>query len=610
MNAPDKPPEPQYDRVSPSETEDLDGGDVPLEKPVSPRQQPSLANWQRADTDFHEQIQNDVAVSCGWGRLIFGHTFTDNQTLVDCLLSEGPAQRDVALYLRDPQVLVSIAPDQLFLDPSHTFRLNLDQERKPSSPPAGFRIRRLTRRSDADDINRLFQKHHMVPVDPAFAWRHRDSKTLTYLVAEDDTTSEIIGCVLGVDHVAAFGDPEGGSSLWTLAVDPDARHPRIGRHLILYLAEHFRGQQRQWMDLSVLATNDNAIALYEKLGFYRVPAFVVKRKHNPVNERLYIPQANDDLLNPYARIIADEARVRGIRVDIISSERNFLKLSYGGRSVTCWESLTGLTSAIAMVRCADKRLTNEVLSAAGLSVPACRVAGIDAEADSKFLNEHGQVVVKPLDSEQGRGITVDLRSDAEVDMAITEAKRHGDQVLLEQYVSGQDLRIVVINGEVVAAAIRRLPHICGDGQHSISELIQKLSRRRQASTGGESHIPIDDETIRVVRNAGHEVDDVLAENVTLAVRKTANLHTGATLHDCTDELHPTLRRAAIDAAKAIDIPVVGLDFLVPDPAETEYVIIEANERPGLANHEPRPTAQRFIDFLFPHSIPSRESSPA
>jgi D-alanine-D-alanine ligase-like ATP-grasp enzyme len=87
----------------------------------------------------------------------------------------------------------------------------------------------------------------------------------------------------------------------------------------------------------------------------------------------------------------------------------------------------------------------------------------------------------------------------------------------------------------------------------------------------------------------------------ILVRKTANLHTGGTIHDVTGQLHPVLRDTAEAAARALRIPVVGLDFLVPAPDAPDYVIIEANERPGLANHEPQPTAQRFIDLVFPYT---------
>ena len=101
--------------------------------------------------------------------------------------------------------------------------------------------------------------------------------------------------------------------------------------------------------------------------------------------------------------------------------------------------------------------------------------------------------------------------------------------------------------------------------------------------------------------AGFTLDSLLPANQTLQVRRTANLHTGGVLVDVTDQLHPALRDAAVTAARALEIPVVGMDLLVPAVDQPDYVIIEANERPGLANHEPQPTAECFIDLLFPLS---------
>ena len=104
--------------------------------------------------------------------------------------------------------------------------------------------------------------------------------------------------------------------------------------------------------------------------------------------------------------------------------------------------------------------------------------------------------------------------------------------------------------------------------------------------------------------AGLTYDSVPERGAEIAVRKTANLHTGGTIHDVTAETHPTLISAAIEAARAIEIPVTGIDLMVKSPRKPDYVFIEANERPGLANHEPQPTAERFIDLLFPLSIPA------
>ena len=135
-------------------------------------------------------------------------------------------------------------------------------------------------------------------------------------------------------------------------------------------------------------------------------------------------------------------------------------------------------------------------------------------------------------------------------------------------------------------------------------MIEAHSRRRQAATGGESRIPKDDETLRTLQAVGFDYDSILPAGQRLAVRRTANLHTGGCLEDVTARLHPVLAEAAVQAARALDIPVVGLDLMVRGADQPEHVFIEANERAGLANHEPQPTAERFVDLLFPHSRPA------
>jgi D-alanine-D-alanine ligase-like ATP-grasp enzyme len=145
--------------------------------------------------------------------------------------------------------------------------------------------------------------------------------------------------------------------------------------------------------------------------------------------------------------------------------------------------------------------------------------------------------------------------------------------------------------------------VVGDGQSTIRALIECQSRRRAAATGGESRIPVDDETARCVSGQGFGLDQVLPDGAEITVRKAANLHAGGTIHDTTCEVHPRLVEAAVLAARAIEIPVVGIDFVVTAPGRPDYAFIEANERPGLANHEPQPTTERFVDLLFPQSVP-------
>lgn len=450
-------------------------------------------------------------------------------------------------------------------------------------------------------MNRVYVRCGMVPAPPTeLIWNnHLHCDAVEYLVAVRDDDGSVVGTVTGVDHKRLFNDPEDGSSLWTLAVDPTASLPGIGASLTRTLAAVFRGRDRAYMDLSVAYDNEAAIALYEKLGFQRVPVLAVKRK-NAINEPLFTPARETvDDLNPYARIIADEAMRRGIHIEVLDAETGEMRLSYGGRSVVTRESLSEYTSAVAMSRCDDKRLTRRIVSEAGIVVPKGRLATFDAE-DHAFLAEVGDVVVKPTRGEQGKGITVGgVDSPEALDAALARAREQHPEVLIEQRAPGDDLRLVVIDGKVVAAALRKPAAIVGTGKHTIRELIETQSRRRAAATGGESRIPLDDVTEATVAESGWSFDDVLPEGERLRVRKTANLHQGGTIHDVTAIVHPELCRVAVVAAEAIGIPVTGIDLLVPDVTRDEYVFVEANERPGLANHEPQPTAQAFVDFLFP-----------
>ena len=560
----------------------------------------TLNPWKNPLFSQDSKIPQNVEIDCGWGRLLFGHTFESNQELADCLRREAVSRRDIAIYIGDPHVVLALAPQELFLDPSHTYRLHFENYRAQQAGAPSYRVRKLQSIFDAEGVNRIYSQRQMVEVDPRFIVDERRGGCLTYLVAEDVQTGRIIGTVTGVDHVDAFNDPERGCSLWALAVDPQTTHPGVGHALVVHLLEHYLARGRAYIDLSVMHDNRQAISLYEKLGFSRVPVFCVKTR-NSINEPLFVGQESDAQLNPYAQIITRAARRRGISVELVDAEQGYFNLHFGGRSIGCRESLTELTSAIAMSRCDDKRVTRRVLTRVGITMPEQIVAGTPEE-NGAFLERHGSVVVKPVRGEQGRGVCVGIDTAEALQRAVEKARDIAEEVLIEQLVLGHDLRIVVIDFRVVAAAIRRPPEVVGSGDLTVLELIQKQSRRRRAATGGESAIPLDSETERCVAEAGYRLTDTLPAGKVIVVRKAANLHTGGTIHDVTDSLHPKLVEVAKRSAEVLDLPVVGLDLIVPSVHKPEYWVIEANERPGLANHEPQPTAERFIDLLFPQTV--------
>ena len=367
-----------------------------------------------------KSLEKNAVIDCGWGRLIFAHTFTHPKTLADAICDEQGDKRNIALYIRDPHVVLAAAPQDLFLDPSHTYRLWFYGYRPTNSRAKGYRIRKLFKKSDAREIDRILKSCRMVPIGADFLHNNRSSRKFTYFVAEDIREGKLLGIVMGVDHKHAFSDPENGSSLWCLAVDPNCRYPGVGRSLTAKLAEHYAARGRDYMDLSVMHDNEGAITLYESMGFKRVPVFCVKKK-NSINEKLFVGQEDADAeLNPYAKIIVDEARRRGIAVDILNAEEGFFRLSLGGRSVDCRESLSDLTSAVALSRCDNKKLTSQILADAGLKVPEQIEAGSNEE-NRAFLERHKAVVVKPERGEQGQGVRVNITDPEVLEKAVAAA---------------------------------------------------------------------------------------------------------------------------------------------------------------------------------------------
>jgi len=559
-------------------------------------------SWKQPSEHQLQGMGTDVVLDLGWGRLVFGQTFADLHGIVDALRAEETGERDICIYPRDPHVLVGLAPDELFIDPSYTYRLDLHRYRPRAELIRGVFVRTVTSRGEMDRINEIYALNGMVVGDADVMWGNHRTRAFTYLVAEDRRTGSIVGTVTGVDHELAFGDPEGGTSLWCLAVHAQDAPTGTGEALVRVLAERYVGRSRSYLDLSVMHDNAGAIQLYRKLGFARVAAVCVKRK-NPINTPLFAARPPGlENLNPYATIIAEEALRRGIRVEVTDPEWGEMRLSVGGRSVLTLESLSEFTTAVAMSRCDDKRVTRRIMERAGVRVARGAVAGEGRLGEAlALIGDVGAVVVKPARGEQGRGITVGVRDEAGLERAVALALQFCPDVLVEELVDGDDLRVIVIDRQVVAAAVRRPAEVVGDGRHTVTELVGSTSRRRERATGGESRIPLDEITAEVVADAGYAMDDVPPNGRRFAVRRTANLHTGGTIEDVTARLHPEIADASVRAAAALGIPVTGLDFLVPDVERPDYVFIEANERPGLANHEPQPVAERFVDLLFPET---------
>ncbi len=561
---------------------------------------PSISHWKESHSKFESVQGENSAINVGWGNLIFANTFEGNEKLVERIKSEKSGQRNIAFYAQDPQITVSEYPNDVFMDPSYTYRIWFEKYKQSKRLNSRIFVRRLNSVEDLDQVNHILMARRMVTLNKEAVLKEKKSKKAIHLVAESQKTGEIVGYVTGVDHKEVFDDPEKGSSLWSLAVHPNSMIPGIGEALTRYLIEYFIARGNSYLDLSVIHGNKQAITLYKKLKFEKVPVYCLKKK-NSINESLYTSMKKTKHLNPYAQIIVDEAARRGIEISFIDKKMGYFRLSLGARSVVCRESLTDQTSAIAMSQCADKRMTSKVLKSHKISVPDQMTFNHDLSEAYRFLEKHKQIVVKPADGEQGQGVKVGIRSKQDLKKSLESLKGDVGPIIIEEMVSGYDVRVIVIDYQFVAAALRRPPEILGNGVKTVKQLILALNRRRMAATGGESQVPFDDETLRTLKEQKLTLDSVLKDGRIVQVRKTANVHTGGTIEDITPQFSDFFKKVSVEAAISLGIPVVGLDLMIPSFLKNKYWIIEANERPGLANHEPQPTAQAFIDFLFPQT---------
>ena len=279
---------------------------------------------------------------------------------------------------------------------------------------------------------------------------------------------------------------------------------------------------------------------------------------------------------------------------------------------------TSRTGNIAVELAGDKEETNGILRDLGLPVPQ-QVLANNAEAAVRGAERIGYpVVVKPLSGNHGRGVSINLRSPEEVEVGFEKAREHGRTVIVETYLEGLDHRLLVVNGELVAAAKRVPGHVVGDGKHTIEELVNIVNQDPRRGVGHEkvlTRLEFDHQAERLLAKVGYDRTTVAPEGEVVYLRSTANLSTGGTAIDVTDIMHPDNREMAVRAIKAIGLDIGGVDFLTRDISESYRDagggICEVNAGPGFRMHvapsegTPRDVAGPVIDMLFPKNAPSR-----
>jgi cyanophycin synthetase len=316
-------------------------------------------------------------------------------------------------------------------------------------------------------------------------------------------------------------------------------------------------------------------------------------------------------LGPSTGSIVEEARRRGIPVRRLN-EGSFIQLGLGRHLRRIKATMSDMTSIIGVEIAQDKDLTKRVLGNIGLAVPAGSVAGTVEEAVTIAERIGYPVILKPLDANQGKGISARLGDERAVRAAWDAAASVRPEVVVERYAEGRDHRVLVVNGRVVAVAERVAAHVVGDGRRSVHDLIEEAntdSRRGDGHANVLTRLPADDATAAFLASSGRSFDTVPPEGERVFLRGTANLSTGGTSIDRTDEIHPDNITACELAASVVGLDIAGLDVLTPDISvpfhENGAVIIEVNAAPGIRMHlapsegKPRNVAAAILDMLYP-----------
>ncbi len=331
----------------------------------------------------------------------------------------------------------------------------------------------------------------------------------------------------------------------------------------------------------------------------------------------FIRFAQRRALGPSTASLVEAAEARGIPW-IRLNRYSLVQFGHGRYQQRIQATCTGNTSNIAVELASDKEETNAILRDLGLPVPAQATVQSAARAVRAAERMGYPVVVKPIAANHGRGVSINLRSAEEVQVAFEKAAEHGRTVLVESYIEGLDHRLLVVNGQLVAAAKRVPGHVVGDGRHTIRELVDIVNQDPRRGVGHEkvlTRLEFDHQAERLLRQRGYSPETVPPEGEMVYLRSTANLSTGGTAIDVTDVIHPDNREMAIRAISAIGLDVGGVDFLTTDITQSYRdvggAICEVNAGPGFRMHvapsegKPRDVAGPVIDMLFPPGTPAR-----
>lgn len=325
----------------------------------------------------------------------------------------------------------------------------------------------------------------------------------------------------------------------------------------------------------------------------------------------------DVRFGPSTGSLVEEAENRGIPY-IRLNDQSLVQLGYGVNQKRIQATTTVNTNMISVDIAADKSATKKLLGDMGVPVPkGYRIRNIE-ELENTIENIGYPVVIKPLDGNHGKGATVGIKTIEDAQTAWEKAKEYSRWVIVEKQLIGSDFRALVVNNRLIAVAERVPAHVVGNGKSTIEQLIEETNADPRRGYGHENvltQIAVDNQTQRCIANAGYTLQTKLKKGEVLHLKTTANISTGGTAIDCTDEVHPENVLLFERIAKIIGLDVAGIDVIAPNVSEPLHSngggIIEVNAAPGFRMHLApsegigRNVAEHVIDMLYPPGTPTR-----
>lgn len=325
-----------------------------------------------------------------------------------------------------------------------------------------------------------------------------------------------------------------------------------------------------------------------------------------------------NMLGPSTASIVRAAEARNIPYYRLSEGTSYIQLGDGIKQRRFQATVTDRTGILGHSLADDKDWTKQILGDAGIPVPRGQVCYSWQEALEAASYVGYPVVTKPLSGNHGRGVTTDITNEAALRDGYDAAYSRHSTVVVESYIKGEDHRLLVINGKLVAAARRRPAHVIGDGRSSLRELIDAENQDPRRGVGHENlltQIHVDEQTERLVEQAGLTMESVIPDDEIVWLKSTANISTGGTATDITDDVHPEVKYAAERIGRLIGLDVIGIDLLAETltrPLEEQPAgVVEVNAGPGFRMHvspthgEGRAVGEHVVDMLFPEGDDGR-----